>query len=114
MKRDLTDFFTLLVNHKLKEAEEYLNELAKELNASKEDKGFLKALEGLVLALKSQEDRYLYAPMLLSSKKLIENARVEFQEHCRNPLHDPYDRGYFKAMAEFTEFLWKTQYEGKG
>lgn len=114
LKRDLTKFFTLLLDRKLKEAEEYLNGLAEELDGSKEDEGFLRALEGLTLALKSPEDRYLYAPTLISSRKMLEKARLEFQEHCRNPLHDPYDRGYFKAMAEFAEFLWKTQPEDKG
>jgi hypothetical protein len=114
LKRDLTYFFTLLLDRKLKEAEESLNELAQELDGSKENEGFLRALEGLTLAFKSPEEKYLYAPTLTSSRKMIEKARLEFQEHYRNPLHDPYDRGYFKAMMEFTEFLLKTQLEDKG
>ena len=101
---DLSNFFGLIRDRQLREAEETLSELFNKIPESRETEGFFKALEGLILPMKHGNDRYLYAPQILSSKEAAEKAEKEFEVQFQNPLHDPYDRGYYKALKMFAEF----------
>jgi hypothetical protein len=69
------------------------------------EKGYVKALEGLLLARKSNEDRYLSLPTPDLSKNVIQNLKGEFQKHFTSELHVDYDRGYFKALLEYVKII---------
>ena len=102
---NLNELFALIRDRQINEAEEHLNELTKKMDGSKEAEGIMKALEGLILSLKSGNEKHHYVHQILSSKDTAERAKKEFEEHSTNPLHSPYDRGYFKALKEFVEFI---------
>jgi DNA-binding FadR family transcriptional regulator len=93
-------FFRMLAMRKTPEAEQELQKIQTKLDKSRDDLGYFRALEGLVLTQKSG-DKNLY----LSGVNLNENSarqiKREFLAHASNELHEEYDRAYFRALADY-------------
>jgi hypothetical protein len=72
-------------------------------------KGYVKALEGLLLTYRSNDDKYIYLPRALSNRteESINQLRKEFGEFASNEIHGEYDRGYFKALEDYVSILPK-------
>jgi hypothetical protein len=70
-------------------------------------KGYVKALEGLLLTYRSNDDKYIYLPKALSnrSEESVNQLRKEFGEFASNEIHGEYDRGYFKALGDYVSVL---------
>lgn len=70
-------------------------------------KGYVKALEGLLLTYRSNDDKYIYLPRALAnrSEDNIKQLQKEFGEFASNEIHGEYDRGYFKALADYVTLL---------
>ena len=72
-------------------------------------KGYLKALEGLLWTYRSNDDKYIYLPRVLSNplEESIDQLRKNFGEFATNEIHGEYDRGYFKALEDYVNLLSK-------
>ncbi len=70
-------------------------------------KGYVKALEGLLLTYKSNDDKYIYLPRVLASRTedSIKQLREEFEKFASNEIHGEYDRGFFKALEDYVTVL---------
>ncbi len=70
-------------------------------------KGYVKALEGLLLTYRSNDDKYIYLPKMLGTRgeESINQLRKEFGEFAANEIHGEYDRGYFKALEDYVTLL---------
>lgn len=70
-------------------------------------KGYVKALEGLLLTYRTNDDKYIYLPRILASRgeESISQLRKEFGEFAANEIHGEYDRGYFKALEDYVTLL---------
>lgn len=70
-------------------------------------KGYVKALEGLLLTYRSNDDKYIYLPRALAnrSEESIKQLQKEFGEFASNEIHGEYDRGYFKALADYVTLI---------
>lgn len=70
-------------------------------------KGYLKALEGLLLTYRSNDDKYIYLPRVLSnrSEESVNQLRKNFGDFASNEIHGEYDRGYFKALEDYVSVL---------
>jgi hypothetical protein len=108
IKQDVQKFFQLISNKNFKEAEEALEQIKDKLEKSPENFGYLKALEGLILTFKSDDEK-LYLKKLMETKdeKELNRLKNEFSTHVKNELHGEYDKGYFKALLEYLNFLKK-------
>jgi hypothetical protein len=67
--------------------------------------GYLKALEGLLLAAKTTDDKYLYLSKIELTPTKVKALRKEFAQHETNGLHSDYDRGYFQAVETYLKKL---------
>jgi hypothetical protein len=65
----------------------------------------LKALEGLLLTAKSNEDKYLYLAKIEKTPKNFKTLRREFAGQAKNSLHADFDRGYFQALESYMRKL---------
>lgn len=85
------------------EAEKELDTIRQKSQNSAWARGYVKALEGLLLTHRSNDDKYLYLPKILAnrSEETITHVRDEFAEFSSNELHGDYDRGYFKALENY-------------
>ncbi len=70
-------------------------------------KGYVKALEGLLLTYRTNDDKYIYLPKILATRgeESINQLRKEFGEFATNEIHGEYDRGYFKALEDYVTLL---------
>ena len=70
-------------------------------------KGYVKALEGLLLTYRSGDDKYIYLPRALAdrSEESVNQLRKEFGEFASNEIHGEYDRGFFKALEDYVTVL---------
>jgi hypothetical protein len=89
----------------LTDAERELGEVRSRMPNSEWHRGFLKGLEGLLLASKSNNDRYLYLAKTRSDAKTIRRLKKEFQANASNQLQGSYDKGYFTALLEYAKAM---------
>jgi hypothetical protein len=72
-------------------------------------KGYVKALEGLLWTYRSNDDKYIYLPRVLSNplEESLDQLRKDFGEFAASEIHGEYDRGYFKALEDYVNLLSK-------
>jgi len=102
----VTRFFQLVSERQFLGAERILERIKNDLADSNWNKGYLKALEGLLLVRKTK-DEYAFLTNDDSDSKEAAKLRKEFLEEASNKLHTDFDRGYFSAVAEYFGTLKK-------
>ena len=105
-----TRFFQLITTRQFAEAERILERLRQKIQVSERNRGYFQALYGMLLAQKSNGDRYAFLSSAdLNNKKMIKAYRQEFQSHVDSRLHGDYDRGFFEAWVDFMKILPKLE-----
>ncbi len=89
------------------DAEKELDAIRQKAENTPWHKGYVKALEGLLLTYRSNDDKYIYLPKALSNRteESVNELRKEFAEFSNNEIHGEYDRGYFKALEDYLALL---------
>ena len=83
------------------EAERELEKLKQKMQKTEWNRGYFRALYGMCLSRRNNDDEYSFFSKLdLSDKASLHGYRREFLEHMRNGLHGDFDRGYFSAWAD--------------
>jgi len=98
-------YLKAIAEQKPKDGEKEFEQLKNSLGKSEWDKGYLKALEGLLLTLKSNDGRYLYLQRTKLDEKTVKKIKEEFKKHSKSELHADYDRGYFAALTDYASIL---------
>ena len=85
------------------DAEKELDTIKQKSDSTQWSRGYVKALEGLMLTYRNDDDKYIYLPKTLTNKSGPENEalRKEFAEFAVNEIHGEYDRGFFKALEDY-------------
>src|SRR5437879_12644443 len=89
------------------DAEKELDVIRQKSDNSQWSRGYVKALEGLMLTYRNNDDKYIFLPKVLANRTedAIRNIKKEFSEFVANELHGEYDRGYFKALDDYFTLL---------
>ena len=89
------------------DAEKELDIIRQKTDGSPWSRGYVKALEGLMLTYRNNDDKYVFLPKVLANPtaETVGNLKNEFSEFAANELHGEYDRGYFKALADYVTLL---------
>jgi hypothetical protein len=89
------------------DAEKELDVIRQKSDNSQWSRGYVKALEGLMLTYRNNDDKYIFLPRVLANRteEAISNLKKEFAEFAANELHGEYDRGYFKALDDYFTLL---------
>ena len=89
------------------DAEKELDVIRQKSDSSQWSRGYVKALEGLMLSFRNSDDKYIFLPRVLANRPedAINNLKKEFSEFAANELHGEYDRGYFKALDDYFGLL---------
>jgi len=105
----VTRFFQLVTKRQFAEAERELERLREsKVKKNEFNTGFFLALNGMILAQKSSDDQYIFLPNVnFKDKKQLQRYRREFTKHQKNKLHSGFDRGFFKAWADYMRVLIK-------
>lgn len=100
------EYMRLIAQRSLSEAERTLEKIRLEVRGTPWQKGYTNALEGMLVAIKSGDTRYVYMNRLdASERKMVDEARQRFHKEARNPFEGEFDRGFFAAWAEFLHLL---------
>lgn len=85
--------------------------LRQKIPKTERNRGYFKALRGILLAQKSNNDRYVFLSNLnLKDQGELQQYRKEFMRQAKNQLHADYDRGYFAAWASYMRVLTKLEF----
>jgi len=104
----VTRFFQLLVNRRFAEAERELESIEQKMHKTEWNRGYFRALYGMLIARKSNNDDYAFLSKAdLNDGKVLRNYRKEFQGHVKSKLDEDFDRGFFSAWAKFMRVLSK-------
>jgi len=98
-------YLMLVGERRISEAERELQTIREKSDNSQGEKGYMKALEGLLLTQKSSSDKYIYLARVNLNEESAKKLKLEFTEHVSNELHGEYDRGYFKALSDYVDIL---------
>jgi len=104
----VTRYFQLLVHRQFTEAERELERLKQKMQKTEWNRGYFRALYGMLLARRSanNNDSYAFFSKLdLSDKAALHGYRREFLAHTGNGLHGDFDRGFFSAWADCMRVL---------
>lgn len=104
----VTRFFQLITERKFADAERQLEQVEKKMEKNEWNRGYRYALRGMLLAQKSNNNRYAFLSSLnLTDNKTLHEHRREFLKHVKSRLHADYDRGFFSAWADYMRILIK-------
>ena len=96
------EFFKLVLRRNLAAADRTLDKIRISVKDSSWENGYLNALEGMIIAERSGDTRYVYLSRLdLNNQKKLEEARRTFLSEAKNPLEGEFDRGFFSAWSDF-------------
>jgi hypothetical protein len=102
----VTRYFQLIVKRQFTESERELERLKQKMQKTEYNRGYFRALYGMLLSRKSSSDNYsLFSKLDLTDKASIHMYRREFLEHTKNGLHSDFDRGYFSAWSDCMRIL---------
>ena len=104
----LTQFFLLVGKRRFAEAERVLERLKLRVQRTERDRGYFQALNGILIAKKSNDDQYAFLSNVNpNNENELKSYRREFLKSSRNGLHADYDRGFFSAWADYMRILIK-------
>ncbi len=103
----ITRYFQLIVNRQFTEAERELERLKQKMQKTEYNRGYFRALYGMLLSRKSgSNDNYAFFSKLdLTDKAQLNQYKREFFDHTKNGLHGDFDRGYFSAWSDCMRVL---------
>jgi hypothetical protein len=108
----VTRFFQLALNRDFAEAERVLDNIKKQMPNSEWSKGYVMALEGMLIAYKSKNDKYAFINKVELDEKNVIRLQEEFTSRAKNLIGSEFDRGYFSAWAELMKFVSKSKLWG--
>jgi hypothetical protein len=106
----VTRFFQLVVNRQLAEAERELETIKQKMHKTEWNRGYFRALYGMMLAKRSNNNNNSYAffsKLEFGDKAALHSYRREFLEHVKNRLHGDFDRGFFSAWTDCMRVVGK-------
>jgi hypothetical protein len=94
-------FFQILRGRRFAEAERVLERIRQKTNETEWNRGYLNALDGVLLAQKSNDSYSFLAKLNFEDEKHLKKSRKEFLKEYKNKIHSDFDRGYFAAWADY-------------
>jgi hypothetical protein len=104
---EIDKYLRLIVERKIADAEKELEELRAKFSDTEWNRGYVKALEGLLMTRKANSDNYLFFAKKEFDKKSLRALVKEFANNAESPLYGDYDRGYFSGLVQLTKIMEK-------
>lgn len=105
-------FFQLVTERKFAEAERVLERIRERMKSSRKkefNRGYLDALNGIILSNRSSSGSYeFFSNLDLNDVSALKRHYEDFRRNARSRFHADYDRGYFSALTDFMRVVLKT------
>jgi len=100
----VTSFFKNMIDRRFTDAEKALEEIKTRKLTDEEFKtGYINALEGVLLSVRSGDERDFYNRNNFDEKSLKAH-RDEFKEFRKTPIRTQFDSGYFAAWSDLMQY----------
>lgn len=110
----IAHYLQYLIQRDFADAEREFETIKKEMKTTPWHKGYCNALEGMLISLKSNDNRYLYVSRItLNDGKKTDELQRLFLRMSKNPLQEDFDRGFFSAWVEYLKKLKSSMPEVK-
>ena len=96
-------FFHNLIEGRLTSANKTLQRIKDEVSTKEWQRGYINALEGMLLVSKSRNDKSVLLNQLGS--KEADKYRRAFSRQSKNKIQGDFDRGFFEAWVDYTKAL---------
>lgn len=107
-----TRYFQLITSRQFTQAKRELERIKQQIKKTEWNKGYYRALRGMLLAQKQNGNSYTLLQNLNTSDEVVlKKHKHDFRKHTQNRFHDDYDRGYFSAWHDYTRLLIKIHEE---
>ena len=108
----ITRLFQLVSERRFAEAERTLERITGKMEkvGKKEfNRGYLKALDGIILTSRSGSETYeFFGNLDLNDVGALRRHHRDFLSSAKSRFHADYDRGYFSALADYMRVVLKT------
>ena len=102
---DIDKYLRLVVERKIADAEKEIEELRPKFSNTEWNRGYVKALEGLLLTRKANDDNYLFFAKKEFDKKSLKALMKESANSAESPLYGDYDRGFFSGLVQLAKVM---------
>ena len=103
-RKDILIFFKNILERRFSEAERSIEaENKKQFGNSEFKKGYLNALEGILLSARSGDERD-YFNQISANIKTMENYRNRFDALAKPRMQSSFDEGFFSIWADFIQY----------
>ncbi len=96
-------FFNELIDGKPTSADKTLQKIKSETRMTDWQKGYLNALEGMLTASGSKNDKSILFNQV--SAKEADKLTKEFTRRAKNKMQSEFDRGFLEAWADYVKIL---------
>lgn len=97
------NFFHELLEGRLTSADKMLQKMKGEVYSREWQKGYVNALEGMLSALESKNDKYPFINQIRSQE--IDKFTRTFSHQAKNRMQSEFDHGFFTAWVDYIRFL---------
>jgi len=108
----ITRLFQLVSERKFAEAERVLERINARMEKSGQtdfNRGYMEALNGIVLTQRSGSESYeFFSNLTLNDVDGSKRHYRDFVNQTKNRFHADYDRGYFSALADYMRVVLRT------
>ena len=98
-----SNFFSQLIQGKKDGAKVILENIKEKSESSKWRKGYINALEGMIVASETKEDKNIFMNQIMTNKS--DYFRKIFLQQSKNDLYSDFDKGFFSAWADYARAL---------
>ena len=103
-REDLSQFFSNTLDRKFTDAERVLDGLKnRNLGDPEFKEGYLAALEGVLLSVRSGDERDFFNKLTFDTDKM-EQYKQEFSDFSASPIRTSYDMGFFSAWTDLFQY----------
>ncbi len=103
-REGVTTFFKNVLDRRFTDAEKAMEAIkARKFTDAEFKTGYINALEGLLLSVRSGDDRDFYNRNNFDEKSLKAH-RDEFKEFRKTPIRTQFDSGYFAAWSDIMQY----------
>jgi len=102
-KLEVNKFLQQVEQRAWTDAEKELDNIRQKSDGGQWSRGYVKALEGLLLTFRGNDDKFIYLPriMVASTPEVLMELKNEFAQFSASDIHGDYDRGFFKALEDY-------------
>lgn len=103
------EYFHLLLKREITPAERLLERIEKNLQDSDLEKGYLTALKGILVSVRTKSSSDSLAHQVIGDRKKASSVIKDFNKRSKTRWETDFDKGYFTAWKDYLKIIIKSK-----